>query len=943
MKKYAKRLLALFLALVMTIPSLPANAIKAKAETPETITLNLTRPTTGVISNRTQDQVGGAFVLQGIDGDKLADGQSRTYTVTSSLQGENWRLNTSRTIPALASGATSYPTGNTGVQYFKWASAKSEWNGDVRTVLYVYGGKTLAFDFDLNTEQAGQYAVSLVYYDSSDPRTLNLNLNAGTAQAFSSTFAGSSTNTNKVVVETLDGTATLLAGTNTLDIVNPAAKAGNETQICAVILTKVGEPTPTEAPTETPTETPTEGPTLLPTDGPTEAPTEAPTLEPTVTPTAPVASGPIYDPTLEPFSVSISTTDKATLYKNADDNTYMTYQTKGDNWKVDATSAQSTIMEEGSDYTGNVTRVFLDDAGNPYRATLFKKGANLVFAFTAPKAGYYDMDCDVWKHNSGGYADVYINGVKVGTLDGNANSGTNKQTLSNVYLNAGEYANTLTIKTSTKEGAGHYFLWKNFNFVPYGYVAPSPTPAPTATPTATPVPTATPMPTEDPNAVKEPFGVSISTADLDTAYTVNNSDYYLKSTTVGSNWAVHSSSYKSTIMGSGTSTSNVTRIFTSSGVGVRATLFVTRPLVFSFTAPASGYYDLASDVYWHENGGYADIFINDEYVGTLDANKGSGTNEQFLKGVFLNGGPLANTLKILPTGKSTGGYHYFLWKDFHFTTPNTVATVDDVLNITLDPTEDIFVGDTKSVAAHGKLTNGGLYRFDSSEENVLYESTNEAVATVSAKGVVTAVGAGTTTIKASVPSLGLIDSVTITVKEVIYDTPEINLPEGQELMEGDTFALETKAKFNNGKYADAADVTTEYESSDEAIAKVVDGVLHAIKPGTITLTAHVKYAGKTLDVERTVVVTGYVPPVAFEVRIKGYKKAMESGSNRYIAADTYGENWKVNTDNTTVPLATSSTDTGNARIFDGTYQTYLSLQKNSKTFVFDIDVPIGGK
>ena len=105
MRKITKRLVALLLAVAMAIPTLPASVKEVKAAG-ETITLNFVRPTTGVISNRAADQVEGAYVLLGIDGNKTPDGQTRTYTITTALRGDNWSINSARTIPQAVAGHT---------------------------------------------------------------------------------------------------------------------------------------------------------------------------------------------------------------------------------------------------------------------------------------------------------------------------------------------------------------------------------------------------------------------------------------------------------------------------------------------------------------------------------------------------------------------------------------------------------------------------------------------------------------------------------------------------------------------------------------------------------------------------------------------------------------------------------------------------------------------
>ena len=147
-------------------------------------------------------------------------------------------------------------------------------------------------------------------------------------------------------------------------------------------------------------------------------------------------------------------------------------------------------------------------------------------------------------------------------------------------------------------------------------------------------------------------------------------------------------------------------------------------------------------------------------------------------------------------------------------------------------------------------------------------SNKTSVATVAEDGTVTAVAPGTATITATVPSLGYSTTFDITVVAVEYETPEINIQEGWIFTEGKSLTLEPKAKFNNGAYAPDSEVTATYESSDEAVAKVVDGELKAVAPGAAKITAHITYKGKTLDVVRNINVAPDIPPVPFEVNFE---------------------------------------------------------------------------
>lgn len=110
---------------------------------------------------------------------------------------------------------------------------------------------------------------------------------------------------------------------------------------------------------------------------------------------------------------------------------------------------------------------------------------------------------------------------------------------------------------------------------------------------------------------------------------------------------------------------------------------------------------------------------------------------------------------------------------------------------------------------------------------ITWTSSDETVATV-VDGVVTAVKAGTATVTATIKD-GVSDSIVVTVLgySVSIDNKEVT-----ELVVGDSLTLTaTKAP---------AKAVVAWASSDETVATVVDGVVTAVKAGTVTITASVK-------------------------------------------------------------------------------------------------------
>ena len=158
---------------------------------------------------------------------------------------------------------------------------------------------------------------------------------------------------------------------------------------------------------------------------------------------------------------------------------------------------------------------------------------------------------------------------------------------------------------------------------------------------------------------------------------------------------------------------------------------------------------------------------------------------------------------------------------FERVTPLTVKTV------TIDGEE------TRNLVVGGTLTLTAAVAPSSFTGGVTWSSSNEAAATVTAAGVVTAVGAGTATITAtSVDNPAVSDTVTINVTaaavpatSVTLDKTEVTLYPSQT-----TTLTETMAPENTTD-------TITWTSSDAAVATVADGVVTAVGAGTAPITA----------------------------------------------------------------------------------------------------------
>lgn len=162
-------------------------------------------------------------------------------------------------------------------------------------------------------------------------------------------------------------------------------------------------------------------------------------------------------------------------------------------------------------------------------------------------------------------------------------------------------------------------------------------------------------------------------------------------------------------------------------------------------------------------------------------------------------------------------------------------------SITLDKTSlSLVVGETAQLTATVKPD-------DATDKNVAWASSDESVAKVS-NGKVTAVKSGKATITAKCGDKIAECAVTVTV------------PTGSVTLDKTTLSLavgETEQLTATVKPDDATDKNVTWTSSDESVAKVVNGKVTAVKSGKATITA--KCGGKTAECAVTVTVpTGSV-------------------------------------------------------------------------------------
>ncbi len=130
---------------------------------------------------------------------------------------------------------------------------------------------------------------------------------------------------------------------------------------------------------------------------------------------------------------------------------------------------------------------------------------------------------------------------------------------------------------------------------------------------------------------------------------------------------------------------------------------------------------------------------------------------------------------------------------------------------------------------------------------VTWSSSDEAIATVSASGVVTTLAAGTVTITAT--SEGKSDGVVLTVTPVPVETVEASVP-STSLTVAATAQITTVLKDAGGNVLTGRTIT--YGSSDTNVATVsASGLITAVAAGTATITVTSEGKSTTLSITVT--------------------------------------------------------------------------------------------
>lgn len=206
-----------------------------------------------------------------------------------------------------------------------------------------------------------------------------------------------------------------------------------------------------------------------------------------------------------------------------------------------------------------------------------------------------------------------------------------------------------------------------------------------------------------------------------------------------------------------------------------------------------------------------------------------------LAGTYVN--PYNNNASVTLTAGSTrnfAAYEYLVLT-------NTNAPVVAVTGVSVSPTTaTVGLGSTQQL-------NATISPANATNQNVTWTSSNTAVATVNASGLVTAVAAGTTTITVKTVDGNKTATSTITVAAIPVTSVAVS-PTTASLYTGNTQQLTPTIS-----PANATNKNVTWSSSNTAIATVnSSGLVTAVAAGTATITSTTQDGNKTASATITV-------------------------------------------------------------------------------------------
>lgn len=166
----------------------------------------------------------------------------------------------------------------------------------------------------------------------------------------------------------------------------------------------------------------------------------------------------------------------------------------------------------------------------------------------------------------------------------------------------------------------------------------------------------------------------------------------------------------------------------------------------------------------------------------------------------------------------------------------TVATID-VTGVELDQT-------TLSLSINNApvLLTATVAPANATNQNVTWKSSDEDVVTVSATGLVTVVGLGDATVTVTTEDQGEIAECAVTISDISVSNITLTIEDVALVPNGATATITAVVEPEG-----ASNKTLTWESSDETIATVTNGVVTPLAEGTVTITATANDGSNTTE------------------------------------------------------------------------------------------------
>jgi uncharacterized protein YjdB len=206
-------------------------------------------------------------------------------------------------------------------------------------------------------------------------------------------------------------------------------------------------------------------------------------------------------------------------------------------------------------------------------------------------------------------------------------------------------------------------------------------------------------------------------------------------------------------------------------------------------------------------------------------------------------------------------------------------------SITIVPASfSIVAGQTRQLAVNGTYSDGTTQDVTS---QATWQSSDNTIATVSASGLFTAVGAGTATITASIGTVTETISITVTASGGGTGggatlTSIAIVPASFSIVTGQTRQLAVNGTYSDGTTQDVTSQAT-WQSSDNTIATVsTSGLLTAVGTGITTITASIGSVSGTISITVTAP-TGGGGAVLSSLAIVPPSFSIAAGQNKQLA------------------------------------------------------------